>query len=485
MVFTGLDKPVPVLQESTDISMAEVKRPTKALVEIINEVAISGSEKTLQEAQEALVKINVANPGVPSEERDLALLRLDEAKAGLARAKEQLKFAEHLAEHHKLSPAAGVNLVEVFEDEDELRNAVLASFRFEVEVGRDGTMTLHRLLRKTETGIVVKRLPNPVEESLKFHKLPNRLDWLKHTNTYSHMHWWREIHATYGLTYFHRDPINPLINGMQSSYFRTAYPYYKSHTLTKLPRAAFVRSTGLLYAETPSRLCRTEVTEKKVVRDVVRYIDVVVGSYEETQRSVSVIPDLDGSPLFKPYLELIQADTPFLQGDSPIDLTGNTQGPLAKEFAESVKRACTDLLGLKIELSQVDKNEIYKRIGKYWDKLVTAPYTETTGKAYNSLRQACRRNDDAVEICATLIKGHFKFTVSRDGKEWLVGQVYCPEESFYPVLTSNVQIEKPMHLIHRTASWHGGHQVEEIGEVISVGPCKFLVGYANNQWPTY
>ena len=94
MVFTGLDKLGPVLQDYTRISMAEVKRPTKALVEIINEVAISGAEKTLQEAQEALAKIDVTNPEVPSVERDLALLRLDEAKAGLARAKGQLKFAE-------------------------------------------------------------------------------------------------------------------------------------------------------------------------------------------------------------------------------------------------------------------------------------------------------------------------------------------------------------------------------------------------------
>lgn len=465
--------------------MAEVTRPKRALVEIINEVAISGAEKTLQEAQEAFGKINVANPEVPSEERDLALLRLDEAKAGLARAKEQLKFAECLAEHHKLSSAAGVNLVDVFENEDELRNAVLASFRFEVEVGYDGTMKLHRLLRETEAGVVAKKLANPIAKSSKFHKLPNGLDWLKKSSTYSHLHWWREIEATYGLTYFHRDPINPLKNGIQPSYFRTAYPHFKSHKLKELPRAAFVRSTGRLYAETPSRLCRTEVTERKVVRDIVKYIDVAMGSYEETQRSVRLIADLDGSSLFKPYLELIQADTSFLQGDSPIDLTGNTQGPLAKEFAESVRRAGTDLFGLKFELSQVDQQEIYQRIGIYWEKLVSAPYTETTGKAYNSLRQACRRNNHAVDICATLVKGHFKFTVSRDGKEWLVGQVYCPEESFYPVVAANVQIEKPMHLIHRTASWHGGYQVEEIGEVISVGPCKFLVGYANNQWPPY
>ena len=159
--------------------MAEVKRPTKALVEIINEVAISGAEKTLHEAQEALAKINVTNPEVPSEERDLALLRLDEAKVGLARAKGQLKFAECLAEHHKLCPAAGVNLVEVFEDEDELRNAVLASFRFEVEVGYDGTMTLRRLIRQTEGGIVHRVLPNPIDQSWKFNMLPNQLDWLR------------------------------------------------------------------------------------------------------------------------------------------------------------------------------------------------------------------------------------------------------------------------------------------------------------------
>lgn len=462
--------------------MAEVKRPTKALVEIINEVAISGAEKTLQEAQEALVKINVTNPGVPSEERDLALLRIDEAKAGLARAKEQLKFAECLAEHHKLSPAAGINLLEVFEDEDELRNALLASFRFEVEVGYDGTMTLHRLLRETDTGIVVKRLPNPIEASLKFHKLPNSLDWLKQTKTYAHMHWWREISATYGLTYFHRDRIEPLKNGISQGYFRSAYPCYRSHEFSKLPRAAFVRSTGQLYAETPSRLYRAEITERKVIRDIVKYIDVVMGSYEETQRSVRTIPDLDGSSLFRPYLELIQADMPFMLGDCPIDLTGNKQGPLAKEFASSLERASTDLFGLKLELSQVDLNEITKRIGKYWQKLVTAPYTATTGSAYNSLRQACRRNDDAVEICATLIKGQFKFTVSRDGMDWLVGQVYCPDESFYPAMAVDVQIERPMHLIHGTTS---GHQVEEIGEVISVGPCKFLIGYANNQWPPY
>jgi hypothetical protein len=462
--------------------MAEVNRPSKALVEIINEVAISGAEKTLQEAQEAFGKINVTNPGVPSEERDLALLRLEEAKAGLATATGHLKFAESLAEHHKSCPDAGINLVDVFEDEDELRKAVLASFRFEVEVDRDGTMTLRRVLRKTKAGIEAINLPNPIEASLKFHKLPNSLDWLKQTKTYAHMHWWREISATYGLTYFHRDQIEPLKNGISQGYFRSAYPWYLSHDFSKLPRAAFVRSTGQLYAETPSRLCRTEITERKVIRDIVKYIDVVMGSYEATQRTVHVISDLDGSSLFRPYLELIQADMPFMLGDCPIDLTGNKQGPLAKEFASSLERASTDLFGLKLELSQVDLNEITKRIGKYWQKLVTAPYTATTGSAYNLLRQACRRNDDAVEICATLIKGQFKFTVSRDGMDWLVGQVYCPDESFYPAMAVDVQIERPMHLIHGTTS---GHQVEEIGEVISVGPCKFLIGYANNQWPPY
>ncbi len=462
--------------------MAEVNRPSKALVEIINEVAISGAEKTLQEAQEAFGKINVANQGMPSPEHDLALLRLEEAKAGLTTAKGHLKFAESLAEHHKLCPDAGINLVEVFEDEDELRKAVLASFRFEVEVERDGTMTLRRLLRKTQAGIEAKELPNPIDASLKFHKLPNSLDWLKQSKTYAHMHWWREISATYGLTYFHGDRIEPLNNSFSQGYFRSAYPCYRSHEFSKLPRAAFVRSTGRLYAETPSRLYRAEITERKVVRDIVKYIDVVMGSYEETLRSVRTIPDLDGSSLFKPYLELIQADMPLMLGDCPIDLAGNKQGPLAKEFASSLERASADLFGLKLELSQVDMNEIYKRIGKYWQKLVAAPYTATTGSAYNSLRQACRRNDDAVEICATLIKGQFRFTVSRDGADWLVGQVFCPEESFYLDVVDDVRIEKPMHLIHRTAS---GHQVEEIGEVISVGPCKFLIGYANNQWPSY
>ena len=87
--------------------MAEVNRPSKALVEIINEVAISGAEKTLQEAQEAFGKINVTNQGMPSPEHDLALLRLEEAKAGLATAKGHLKFAVSLAEHQRLGPCGG------------------------------------------------------------------------------------------------------------------------------------------------------------------------------------------------------------------------------------------------------------------------------------------------------------------------------------------------------------------------------------------
>jgi len=89
---------------------------------------------------------------------------------------------------------------------------------------------------------------------------------------------------------------------------------------------------------------------------------------------------------------------------------------------------------LKFELSQVDPQEIYQRIGKYWEKLVSAPYTETTGKAYNSLRQACRRNNDAVDICATLVKRTLqvhRFT-RRQGMAWS-GKSTAPKNPSIPL----------------------------------------------------
>jgi hypothetical protein len=464
--------------------MAEVNRPSKALVEIINEVAISGAEKTLQEAQEALVKINVTNPGVPSEERDLALLRIDEAKAGLARAKEQLKFAECLAEHHKLSPAAGINLLEVFEDEDELRNALLASFRFEVEVGYDGTMKLRRLIRQTEGGIVHRVLPNPIDQSWKFNMLPNQLDWLRKTTDYSYVPWWRTICRVYGSTYFHKDKFQQVDERLQENYFQRIPPSYYDGGLAELPRAAFVKSTGKLYVESPSKLKRAEVSVTKNIRECRQYIDVVMGHYVETNRTVYPVADLDGCSLFSPYLELIQHDIPVITGEVPADLVGDTQGPLVKQFRKDLRLARIPLFEVIAEPGTVDVREIYRRIGKYWEKLITAPMTEKTGEAYTSLRRACRRNDEAVEICATSIKGHFKFSVVREDRVWIVGQIFCPPGHFYSGTLSDVINEQPMHIHHEIGRWHGStYELEKIGEVVSVGPCKFLIGYHSDQRP--
>jgi hypothetical protein len=65
-----------------------------------------------------------------------------------------------------------------------------------------------------------------------------------------------------------------------------------------------------------------------------------------------------------------------------------------------------------------------------------------------------------------------------------VGQIFCPPEHFYLGTLGDVINEQPMHIHHEIGRWHGStYELEKIGEVVSVGPCKFLIGYHSDQRP--
>lgn len=413
-------------------------RPQKGLVEIIDEVVVSSEDKNTK-----------------------------------------LEVARKLEAYHKLEPKAGVGDVVLFETEAELREEVIKTCSFELGVEDDGSLRGLRFRRITEEGELSSDLNLILPSETKLRSVSMHLAWLAWTQEY------KRVPSLWGFTFqegvalFHRRRQRKEHEDLWEWNRRS--DYHEHAELQELPRACFVRESGKLYSENPAKMRSARKVRHRTIQEDRHITGAIMGYYESNEDYVTTEPDFDASALFKPYESLIAEDMIAIRSTSPIDLSSPVDSPLLLRLKASVESRSGPVVGSERETGRYSSAEIYEMIGRYWDELIFSPWDDKTTKEYAILKTLCKRGSEGVNVWSEKTKGLFGFRVRTRDHNWIKGQIYCPADALSPKPNDDIG----------TATWEGragftykiggsvysGWQYHSmfVGEVVSVGRCKFFI----------
>ena len=412
-------------------------RPHRGLVEIIDEVMVSGEEKN-----------------------------------------ERLEIARQLEAYHKLDTSAGVGNVTVFETEAELRDEVIKTCLFELGVEDDGSLRGIQFRHRSEDGERTAPLNLTMPEA-RFHCVSQHLAWLAWTKEY------KQVPSLWGFSHqndvalFHRQ--RQLREHEDRHEWSKWCDYFEKDELPFMPRACFVLETGKLYSENPEKMRSAKKMRRSWVEEDRHITGAIMGHYERVENYVATEPDFDASKLFCPYGSLIGEGMAVILSKETIDLSkcGNT--PLLLRLRQVIDSKLGEVVGSQPETIRHTPMEIYAMIGRYWDELIHSPWDDKTTKEYAVLKNLCKRGSDDVNVWSEKTKGLFGFKVRSRDHDWIKGQIYCPPDALSPKQTDDIGAatwEGRAGITYRIGgSVYSGFQHHTMfgGEVISVGRCKFLI----------
>ena len=419
-------------------------RPVKGLVEIIDEVAVSGEEKV-----------------------------------------NKLEIAKRLEGYHKLDAKAGIGQVAVFETLAELRDEVIKTCSFEIGVEDDGSLKGLGFRRAIEKGDLRLPLNISLPVGTTFRAVSMKLLWLSWTAEYKKVPSLWGFTFTDGVALFHRRRQRRDYEDL--SEWDKATDHHSPSDLEPLPRASYVRENGRLFCENPGKLVSAKKIRYRPTREDRHISGAIMGYYESNEDFISTQEDEDASMLFESYESLISDDMQAIRSGSPIDLSTPLGTPLLAKLKATIDARLGTIVGSESVNRRLNPNEIYGLIGRYWDDLIFAPWDEKTVKEYAILKTLCKRGSEDVNVWSESIKGLFGFKVRTRDHNWIKGYAYCPPEAWSP--DTSTDIGQATHEGRSGISYIIGGSVYTSwqrhtmfgGEVISVGRCKFFISKERDQ----
>jgi len=412
-------------------------RPHRGLVEIIDEVMVSGEEKNAR-----------------------------------------LKIAKHLEAYHKLDPSAGVDNVVVFETEAELRDEVIKTCSFDLGVEDDGSLRGRQFRHRSEDGERTAPL-NLTMPEVRLHCVSQHLAWLGWTREYKRVPSLWGFSLQDGVALFHRQ--RQLRDHENQDDWYQWRDCYDKEELPFMPRACFVVETGKLYSENPEKMRSAKKMSRSWVEEDRHITGVIMGHYERVSNYVATEADFDASKVFIPYGALVGEDMAVILSKDLIDLSKSSQSSLLLKLKEAIDSRLGEVLGSQPETRCFAPDEIYGMIGRYWEELIYSPWDEKTAKEYAVLKNLCKRGSDDVNVWSEKTQGLFGFKVRSRDHDWIKGQIYCPADALSPKPTDDIGVatwEARAGITYKIGgSVYSGFQYHTMfsGEVISVGRCKFLI----------
>jgi hypothetical protein len=251
----------------------------------------------------------------------------------------------------------------------------------------------------------------------------------------------------------------------------------------KLPEASFVIETRKFYTECPSGFTLAVNESRQVSREHRDpYTDYIMGFYRATENHVSIQKNYDASTLFTPYSYLIRADVDLINGEGLIDPEAEALPPLLHKLVASIKAKTGHNPFMASETKRFSTKEVGELIGAYWDRLIDSPWNSETTGDYARLKNLCAKSNDGVNFWGENTKGLFGFKVRTREHDWISGWIFCPPHAFSPNNPADLPPAtwngRHSERYLSSTSFHGGDRfsTEYLGEVVTVGPCLFLVG---------
>lgn len=454
---------------------------TRPLVDLLEEYLWADASERAKQAKSVWETIHLpgAPEGVTSE---AAYSEMFSAELELSKLAHLRKTALELTESRSLHHDSGLADVAVFESEASLRKAVEASCGFEVMVDNNQLAESVQFVRNVRGKCERQQVPLKLTSLERFICLPEKLHWLTRAN---------------GL--ITKLPDDGFAISVDAISFRMRFHERRADVRNwreersallacsrpdRLPEASFVIETKKFYSETPASFTRATNESRQVPREHRdHYTGYVMGLNRATENHISFQNDYDASSLFTPYAELIRADLDLVKGEGVIDPEANDLPPLLHKLVASIKAKTGQNPFIHAETKRFSTQEVYELIGAYWDRMIDSPWNSETTKDYARLKNLCAKSNDGVNVWGESTKGLFGFKVRTREHDWISGWIFCPPHAFSPknpaALPPAVWNGRHCERYLSSTSFHGGDRflTEYIGEVVSVGPCLFLIGH--------
>lgn len=449
---------------------------TRPLVELVNEYLNADVKRHLAKAQAEWDSIHL--PGAPEGlTAETAYANKVKAEADCDRLAHFGKMATELLEFSKLHRDAGIDAVAVFETKQELRDAVSKSCGFHVRVGDDCRINSISFDWNFSGGAESRELKFELQGLGPIECLPKKLHWL--SDSIDH----KGTPADDGFCCI-SNPVTYTMpsHGWENESRNKRNEMAVEYRLNKLPKACFVIETNEFYAVRPKAMPRAEIHLRQVVDEDRHPTGAIMGYYRRTEKSVAVVEDYDASALFSPYENLVRDDmSRILSGDS-IRMDDDSLPPMLATLRDSIASKTAASIFRIPENRKMSPDEIYEQIGAYWDRLVSAPFDAEVHRDYARLKNLCRHSNADVHIWSEDILGTYGFKIRSREHDWVSGLIYCPAEALKPNDRTPLPLPKwnarhiETFLVER--SFFGGEKFRNnhIGDVVSVGPCVFLIG---------
>ena len=422
------------------------ERPLCGLVEIIDKVLISGAEKT-----------------------------------------QKLELAKKLKNMNQLSKIAGIGNVYVFEREEELKDEIIKSCHFSLNVGYDSKIYKSTLHRKTEQRLLEYPVSINLGENTSFECIPSDLDWLAKTGEYASVPTMKGFNITDdivsisvpldGQLYIERK----ILAEMRAISKEDIFP--KQVELPAMPHACFVKSSGKFYTECPEKIRTAKLIKHRPVREDRHSSGYILGYYSSNEDYVedSKTEFIDATSIFDSYESLIMNQIDILNRSVDIDSISNNGHQLIDGINSSIKRLCVSRFKIETQVEKLTQEEVYNLIGRYFDTLIDSPWDGKTNGMYADLKELCRKSYKNLHIWSNEIKGHFGFKIKNRNHKWIVGEIYCPPSAFNPLPEQSIPKaifeKRDGRYEQRSRGWGSRYfPFRYEGDIVSVGPCKFYIG---------
>jgi hypothetical protein len=454
---------------------------TRPLIDLVEEYLLADASERAKQAKSVWETIHMpgAPEGVASE---TAYNEMISAELELNKLAHLRKTARELTESRRLHHDAGLADVTVFESEESLRKAVEASCEFEVMVDHNQLAESVQFVRNVRGKYERQQVPLKLTSLERFICLPEKLHWLTSS---------ANLRAGFCDNGFAMS-IDGISFRMRFQERRADVRNWREERSTllacpgarKLPEASFVIETRKFYSESPASFTLATNEPRQVSKEHRDpYTGYVMGFYSAKGNHLSFQEDYDASSLFTPYSELIRADLDLIKGEGVIDPEAEALPPLLHKLIVSIKAKTGHNPFLDAETNRYSTQEVYELIGAYWDRMINSPWNSETTKDFARLKNLCAKSNDGVNVWGESSKGLFGFKVRTREHDWISGWIFCPPHAFSPknpaALPPAVWNGRHYERYLSSTSFHGGDRfsTECLGEVVSVGPCLFLIGH--------
>lgn len=80
---------------------------------------------------------------------------------------------------------------------------------------------------------------------------------------------------------------------------------------------------------------------------------------------------------------------------------------------------------------RLTETKINELVGAYWKAFISSPWEPSIEGTYALLKHRCARGE-IPNVYSFDIRGHFGFRTRTPDHDWIIGEIYCPPESFAP-----------------------------------------------------